>query len=84
MPLHPAWAKNVVRQVFAAAISPEPTKEPRMDAARYLKGRCAYCGVKLTTRWHLDHLVPFDLGGSYGLNLIRSCKAALRATNGIG
>ncbi len=74
MPLHPAWAKNVARRVLAATISPEPDRKHRPAISSYFDDRCAYCGTDLPAKWHLDHLLSFDLGGSNHLsNRVPAC-----------
>ncbi len=74
MPLHPAWAKNVARRVLAATISPEPDRKHRPAIAAHFDDRGAYCGGQLPLKWHLDHLVSFDLGGSNHLsNRVAAC-----------
>ena len=74
MPLHPAWAKNVTRRVLGATISPDPSKRDRNQVEAFFGGRCAYCATPLSKKWHLDHLVPFDQGGSNHIsNRVPAC-----------
>src|SRR5260221_1142470 len=74
MPLHPAWAKNFARRVLAALISPEPHKKLRPTIAAYFDTGCAYCGTQLPAKWHLDHLLSVDRGGSNHLsNRVPAC-----------
>lgn len=74
MPLHPAWAKNITRRVLAATISPDPSRRDREQVEAYFGSRCAYCATDLPKKWHLDHLVPFDQGGSNHIsNRVPAC-----------
>jgi hypothetical protein len=74
MPLHPAWAKNVVRRVLWAAGNKDIDKNQRKAMANFFGGCCAYCGITLPTKWHADHLVPVDQGGTnYIINRVPAC-----------
>jgi 5-methylcytosine-specific restriction endonuclease McrA len=32
--------------------------------SQFQRGRCAYCRIKLTDKFHVDHIMPLKLGGS--------------------
>lgn len=34
------------------------SKQQRHDIKMMYGGCCSYCGVKLTSRWHVDHVMP--------------------------
>lgn len=39
------------------------------------EGRCAYCGIKLDARFHVDHIIPVSRGGSNDPeNLCLACR----------
>ena len=44
------------------------------------EGRCGYCGVKLTGKWHIDHIIPFSRSKSNDSpeNLMASCPQCNR------
>ena len=36
----------------------KPTKKQRLELHAKYDGRCAYCGIALDGKWHVDHLEP--------------------------
>lgn len=49
-------------------------KKIRLQVFNKFKGHCAYCGIALPNRWHVDHLEPVERGGTDRLsNLMPSC-----------
>jgi hypothetical protein len=74
MPLHPAWAKNVIRRVLWAAGDKDIDKPQRAAMAKFFDHCCAYCGCRLPSKWHADHLVPVDKGGTnFIANRVPAC-----------
>lgn len=52
-------------------------KKTRQLVYEKFNGRCAYCGIRLPDRWHVDHLVPIShRDGTDDLsNLYPACPA---------
>lgn len=59
------------------------SKKERLLILEKTNGRCAYCGIKLEKRWHVDHIKPIQRN-SHGLdhperdcfeNIIASCSS---------
>jgi hypothetical protein len=74
MPLHPAWLKNISRRVLWAALEKDITKIDREAMVEHFEAQCAYCGDALPERWHADHLLAVDKGGSHHRsNRVPSC-----------
>jgi hypothetical protein len=74
MPLHPAWVKNISRRVLWAAFDRDLTRPERQEMAKFFDNRCAYCGGSLSLRWHADHVISVDNGGSNHIsNRVPSC-----------
>jgi hypothetical protein len=74
MPLHPAWVKNISRRVLWAAFDRDLTRPERKDMEKFFDKKCAYCDQPLPARWHADHVISVDGGGSNHIcNRVPSC-----------
>lgn len=74
MPLHPAWVKNISRRVLWSAFDRDLTRPEREEMLRFFDGNCAYCFTTLGSRWHADHVISVDGGGSNHIsNRVPSC-----------
>ena len=40
------------------------SQEDKKKTREFLEDRCAYCGVELENKGHLDHIIPLSKGGT--------------------
>jgi 5-methylcytosine-specific restriction endonuclease McrA len=70
------WARNNPKKVYAKTNARRIARRDRVikELRIQQKNRCAYCRVKLGKTVHIDHILPYALGGSNGRsNLQLTC-----------
>lgn len=78
-----AYAGDLAEDVVDYDVSRKSDTQVRLAVLRLTDGDCAYCGIKLGSDWHVDHVVPVSKGGPDSFeNYVPSCPSCNVSKNG--
>lgn len=78
-----AHAHELAEDLVDYDVSRKSDTQVRLAVLRLTDGSCAYCGIKLGSDWHVDHVVPVSKGGPDSFeNYVPSCPSCNVSKNG--
>lgn len=78
-----AYASELPEDSFEYQQARKSDTQVRLAVLRLTDGDCAYCGIKLGSDWHVDHVVPVSKGGPDSFeNYVPSCPSCNVSKNG--